>query len=130
MPVGWLLFVQKPVIGWKSTMQPKEQTTDYQNALWAAQWLTDTAKQKTPFPFFLACGIFRPHLPWTVPAEYYARDDLKNTKLPPINEDDYSDIKGGGPSEEYAYAKKHNLLEEVVWACLANIAYAGGAIPF
>ncbi|GAA4446754.1 sulfatase [Novipirellula rosea] len=123
-----LLFVQKPVIAWKSTLQPKEQTTDYQNAMWAAEWLTDSAEQKTPVPFFLACGIFRPHLPWTVPAEYYARIDLKNTKLPPINEDDFSDIKGGGPSEEYAYAKEHELREEVAWAYLANIAYADDCI--
>ncbi|MFD2257578.1 sulfatase [Luteolibacter algae] len=121
-------FVQKPRIAWKSTMQPKETTLDYQNALWAAQWLTDSAGQETPKPFFLACGIFRPHLPWTVPAEYYARFDLETTELPKIKEDDFSDIPGGGPSEEYEYAKKHNLLKELTWAYLANIAYADDCV--
>ncbi len=123
-----LLFVQKPRIAWKATQQPKELTTDYQNALWAAQWLTDSAEQKTPVPFFLACGIFRPHLPWTVPAEFYARFDLRQTRLPPIKDDDLADIRGAGPSKEYLYAKAHHLREEVVWAYLANIAYADDCV--
>jgi arylsulfatase A-like enzyme len=123
-----LPYVQKPQIAWKSTQQPKELTQDYQNAIWAARWLTDEAGQATPKPFFLACGIFRPHLPWTVPAEYYARFDLESIELPPINEDDYSDIGQRGPSEEYTAAKDQNLRKEVVWAYLANIAYADDCV--
>ncbi|MGJ8642130.1 MAG: sulfatase [Luteolibacter sp.] len=123
-----LAFRQKPQIAWKGTMQPKELTQDYQNAMWAAQWLTDSAKQKTPIPFFLACGIFRPHLPWTVPAEYYARFDLDSIELPPINDDDFSDLGKGGSTPEYADAIKRNLRKEVVWAYLANIAYADDCI--
>ncbi|VGO20502.1 sulfatase [Pontiella sulfatireligans] len=123
-----LSFVQKPRIAWKSTQQPKELTQDYQNAMWASKWLTDEAEQKTPKPFFLACGIFRPHLPWTVPAEYYARFDLDSIKLPPINEDDYSDIGKGGAMDEYKEAKEKGLREEIVWAYLANIAYADDCV--
>ncbi|MDF7824809.1 sulfatase [Pontiellaceae bacterium B12227] len=122
-----LTFTQKPRIAWKSTQQPKELTQDYQNAMWAAKWLTDEAEQATPKPFFLACGIFRPHLPWTVPAEYYARFDLDSIELPPINEDDFSDINGG-PAKEYLDAKEKGLLKEVVWAYLANIAYADDCV--
>ena len=122
-----LAYVQKPQIAWKGTMQPKELTTDYQNAMWAAQWLTDEAEQETPKPFFLSCGIFRPHLPWTVPNEYYARFDLDSIQLPPINEDDFSDIEGG-PAKEYTDAKERGLLKEVVWAYLANIAYADDCV--
>lgn len=122
-----LSFVQKPQIAWKSTMQPKELTQDYQNAMWAAQWLTDSADQETPKPFFLACGIFRPHLPWTVPAEYYARFDLDSIELPPINEEDFDDIKGG-PAKEYLEAKEKGLLKEAAWAYLANIAYADDCV--
>ncbi len=122
-----LSFVMKPRIEWKSTMQPKELTRDYQNALWAAQWLTDAAEKKIPTPFFLACGIFRPHLPWIVPAEYYARFDLDSIKLPPIKDDDFSDTKGG-PTSEYQEAKEKGLREEVVWAYLANIAYADDCV--
>lgn len=123
-----LVFVQKPLIEWKGTMEPKELTKDYQNALWAAKWLTDTAEQKTPKPFFLACGIFRPHLVWTVPNEYYTRFDLDSIELPPINENDYDDIESGGPSTEYTYAKEHGLRKEATWAYLANIAYADDCV--
>jgi arylsulfatase A-like enzyme len=123
-----LAFVQKPQIAWKSTMEPRETTQDYQNALWTAQWLTDTAKQETPVPFFLACGIFRPHLVWTVPAEYYARFDLESIELPPIKEDDFTDIKRGAPATEYLDAQKRGLRKEVVWAYLANIAYADDCV--
>lgn len=125
---GQLNFIQKPLIQWKSINKPKELTSDYQNAIWAGRWLTDEAEQATPKPFFLACGIFRPHLPWTVPAEYYARFDLETIELPPIKDDDYTDINGGGASEEYIYAKEHNLLKEVTWAYLANVAYADDCV--
>lgn len=115
-------------LSWKGTMEPKETTSDYQHALWAAQWLTDSAKEKTPTPFFLACGIFRPHLPWNVPAEYYTRFDLKKTQLPPIKEDDLDDIPGQSPSKEYTYAKENGLREEAAWAYLANCAYADDCV--
>lgn len=113
---------------WQATNEPKETTTDYQNALWAAQWLNQSAEQSTPTPFFLACGIFRPHLPWVVPAEYFARFDREAITLPPINEDDLSDTGAGRPSDEYLYAVKHGLREEAVWAYLASIAYADDCI--
>ncbi|VGO13325.1 Choline-sulfatase [Pontiella desulfatans] len=115
-------------IGWKGTMEPKETTADYQNALWAAQWLTDSAKQETPQPFFLACGIFRPHLPWNVPLEYYARFELDKTRLPPIKDDDLADIPGQSPSKEYTYALENGLREEAAWAYLANCAYADDCV--
>ena len=81
-------------LAWEGTMEPKELTSDYQNAIWASRWLVDAAEQKTPNPFFLACGVFRPHLPWKVPAEYYARFDLANIQLPPINDTALDDIEG------------------------------------
>lgn len=113
---------------WRSTMQPKELTKDYQNALWAAKWLTDSADQETPLPFFLACGIFRPHLSWVVPAEYFNRIDLDSIQLPPIKDDDLSDVSGWKPSKEYKHALKHDLRKEAVWAYLASIAYADDCI--
>lgn len=109
---------------WASTMEPKEMTTDYQNAMWAADWLLDEAEQKTPKPFFLACGIFRPHLPWVVPAEYYAKFDLATIQLPPIKGDDLADTGVSNPSKEYDFAVKHGLRKEAARAYLASINYA------
>lgn len=113
---------------WQSTMEPKEVTTDYQNAMWAAKWLTDTSEQETPKPFFLACGIFRPHLPWVVPAEYFARFDIDDIQLPPIKDEDLADTGVAKPSAEYKYAVKHDLRKEAARAYLASIAYADDCV--
>lgn len=121
-----LVFVQNPQIAWKSTLQSKEQSRDFQNATWTAQWLTDSAEQETPLPFFLACGIFRPHLPWTVPAEYYTRFDLEQTVVPDIGGESLNNRPNA--TTEYDDAIKRGLRKEVAWAYLANIAYADDCV--
>jgi len=68
------------------THTPVAQMHDYQNACFIAELLTKgTASLQTvdkqmaavtlpeDRPFFLACGLFAPHFPWCVPAEYFAR---------------------------------------------------------
>lgn len=40
---------------------------DWKLAGWAAEFLTKAHEQ----PFFLACGIVKPHTPWYVPQEYF-----------------------------------------------------------
>ena len=48
---------------WGPTDAKLEETQDFKTADWAAQQL----KKQHDKPFFLACGIFRPHLKWHVP---------------------------------------------------------------
>lgn len=43
-------------------------------------------------PFFIACGLTKPHLPWSVPKKYYDRFPLENIQLPPYKEDDLDDL--------------------------------------
>ena len=43
-------------------------------------------------PFFLAVGITKPHLPWSVPRKYYEMHPLEKIELPPYREDDLSDL--------------------------------------
>jgi len=120
----------KPSLSWEGTMEPKELTFDYQNAIWASRWLTNSAEQDTPRPFFLACGLFRPHLPWNVPAEHFARFDPDKIRLPPIKEDDLDDIEGmhGGGAKEFRDLVARGLHREAVWAYLANVAYADDCV--
>jgi arylsulfatase A-like enzyme len=43
-------------------------------------------------PFFLACGIYRPHVPWYVPQKYYDMFPLESVKLPKVLESDLDDV--------------------------------------
>src|SRR3954468_14217115 len=52
---------------WGPFPESREQMADWRLAGWAAQFLTKPQSK----PFFLACGIVKPHTPWYVPKEYF-----------------------------------------------------------
>ena len=49
-------------------------------------------KKKHEKPFFLACGLHKPHLPWNVPQKYYDMFPLDKIQLPPHIANDLDDI--------------------------------------
>ena len=81
-------------------------------------------------PFFLACGIFRPHLPWYVPAKYFDMYPLDEIKLPVVPKDDLNDVPSPGRElsakrrKEFLNIKQHGKWKEAVQAYLASISYA------
>lgn len=109
-----------------------EETTDFQTAQWAASQL-GTKHEK---PFFLACGIFRPHLPWFLPEKYFEKFPLDDIIVPQVDENDLDDIPSigkqmsGGLDDEkdYIRIKKYNKQKEAVQAYLASINYADECI--
>lgn len=52
---------------WGAFPGSKEEMDDWKLAGWAAEFLTKPQSE----PFFLACGIVKPHTPWYVPQEYF-----------------------------------------------------------
>lgn len=111
---------------WGPTDARFEETTDYLNAKWAAeQFGKDFDK-----PFFIACGIFRPHLVWHVPQQFFDKFPEKEMKLPSINENDYDDIpkSAPGPSRDYYTVKKYGKEREAIQAYLACINYADACV--
>ena len=52
---------------WGAFPGGKEELDDWKLAGWAAEFLTKPQSE----PFFLACGIVKPHTPWYVPQEYF-----------------------------------------------------------
>ena len=44
-------------------------------------------------PFFIACGLHKPHLPFAVPRKYYDMFPLETIELPPYREDELAAIK-------------------------------------
>ena len=47
-------------------------------------------------PFFLACGLYKPHLPFVAPRKYYEAFPLDSIQLPPHRKDDLDDIPPAG----------------------------------
>lgn len=111
---------------WGPTDGVFEETPDYLNARWAA----DQLQKDFDKPFFLACGIYRPHLRWHVPQEFFDKFKEEEMILPEINEQDHDDIPGSaaGPSKNYYAAKKYKKQQASVQAYLACINYADSCV--
>ncbi|EWH09798.1 arylsulfatase A family protein [Catenovulum agarivorans DS-2] len=73
---------------WGASSETTEESGDYQTA----QYCNDYVKQQHDKPFFLACGIFRPHSPQVVPQKYLDMYPIESVKLPPKPYADMLDI--------------------------------------
>jgi arylsulfatase A-like enzyme len=98
---------------------------DYLVAKWISQELTQHREQ----PFFLACGIYRPHEPWFVPAKYFEPFPLESIQLPPgYREDDLADLsaegKRRGPNRYFAHIQKEGQWKRGIQGYLASIHFA------
>ena len=94
-----------------------------------ADWVSGKLMAKHEKPFFLACGIYRPHEPWFVPKKYFDLYPLETVQLPPgYKVDDLSDLpdagKRAGPNRYFDHIRKHGQWKQAVQAYLASIAYA------
>ncbi len=90
-------------------------------------------KQPHQKPFFLACGIFRPHMPWQVPRKYYDRYPVDKVTLPKTIKGDLDDVPSAGvkmarPSGDHANVLKTDNWRYAVQAYLASIAFADAQI--
>lgn len=66
--------------------------TDYHTVTWTIEQLG----KKHDRPFFLACGLHKPHMPWNVPRKYYDMFPLDKIILPKVLETDLDDIPAAG----------------------------------
>lgn len=100
-------------------------TTDY-----AVQFL----KLHQNKPFFLACGFFRPHLPWYVPQRYFDLYSLDDIVLPRVRADDLNDLPAEGLKfakagrTDFETIKNTNQWKHAVRAYLASISCADARI--
>jgi len=68
------------------------QMGDGQMVQWAEKFLAQPPKQ----PFFLAAGIYRPHLPWYVSRQYFDMYPPDRVAQPPVKADDLNDVPEAG----------------------------------
>ena len=86
------------------------------------------AKEQTQ-PFFLACGIYRPHEPWYNPKRYFDLFPLETVQLPlGYHPGDLEDLppsgKRRGPNRYFDHIRRNGQWREAVRAYLASIAFA------
>lgn len=86
-------------------------------------------KEHSDKPFFLACGIFRPHMPWSVPKKYFDMHPLEGIELPPYREEDLDDIPKLGvqtakPNGDHKSIRDANAWKQAIQAYLAAVTYA------
>ncbi len=106
---------------WAGVDIPIEETKDYLNAKWAA----DLLFQEHDKPFFIGLGIYRPHLKWRVPKEFFDLFVPDSLEMPKILQTDLEDVGNyKEATSEYKTIKKYGKEREAVRAYLANIAYA------
>lgn len=101
-----------------------ENMSDMQVAAWAESFLMREHEE----PFFLAAGIFLPHLPWFAPQKYFDAHPLDEVIMPPDYEGDLDDIPARGlmllGRDNWSSAiREHGLEREAVQAYLACIQF-------
>lgn len=101
-----------------------EEMPDYQVASYGIEQL----QKQHDKPFFLAIGFVKPHMPFSVPKEWYDRFPLESIELPPYRADDLDDVPPPGvhmanPNGDHAAILKSGRWKEAVQAYLATIAF-------
>lgn len=98
------------------------------------QWAMDFVKKKQTKPFFLAVGIFRPHLPFYAPRSYFEQIRLEDVRVPAGPDNDLEDIPRVGLEMRnwklryYKTVTRLNRLDEVVQGYLASCSFADGLV--
>lgn len=114
---------------WGPLEAADSEMSDFQVAEWVAGKLRDPREA----PFFLACGIFRPHLPWHVPDRYFRRFPEPLIQLPTVFSNDLSDVPAAGvrmarPERDHASVVEHGQWRHAVQAYLASITFADAMV--
>jgi len=78
-------------------------------------------------PFFLACGLYKPHLPFVVPRKYYEPFQFESIKRPVLKEGDIDDLPPAARKflspREHAKMLVNNQWERAIQSYLASILY-------
>lgn len=98
-----------------------------------ADWVIKQLQGEHEKPFFLAAGIYRPHLPWFVPQKYFDSNPLEEVQLPPYLKNDLDDISSSGvamakPMGDHKNIIKYNQWKKAIQGYLASIEFADAQV--
>jgi len=97
-------------------------------------WALDFLKEPHEKPFFLAAGIYRPHLAWYAPLRYFDLYPIDEIALPALNENDLDDVPPVGLAmakarrADFELVKKTGKYRQAVQAYLASISFADALV--
>jgi arylsulfatase A-like enzyme len=94
-----------------------------------AKWIGEQLQRQHEKPFFLACGIYRPHEPWFVPQKYFEPFPLESIQPGPgVKEGDLDDVPPAGQriarNRYFAHIQEHKQWKQGIQAYLASIYFA------
>jgi arylsulfatase A-like enzyme len=107
-----------------------------------AAWAVEQLGKSYDRPFFLACGFYKPHLPWYVPRKYFDMHPLDKIVLPKINDRDLDDVPPMGRKfaidgvgytavpngGDHANLVKYGQWEKAVQGYLATCSFADAQV--
>jgi len=98
------------------------------------EWAVRLLAQPPTEPFFLVAGIYRPHLPFYAPREYFEMYPPDRIALPPTKADDLDDLPAAGRKMaasrrgDYELVMKSGKYREFLQAYLANISFGDSLV--
>jgi len=113
---------------------PIHLTEEEMNDTLMADYAIKQLQKKHDRPFFLACGLFNPHMPWYVPKKYFDMFPLEEVTIPELKENDLDDVPvlgrllTAGKSKFVDAVLEHGLHKQAVQGYLATTAYADAQI--
>ena len=100
-----------------------DEMADAQVVAWASEQLS----KKHDKPLFLACGIYRPHIPWYTPKKYYDLHPLNEIELPEVCADDLDDVPLPGKAklktEWHRWILEHDQWKSFVRGYEASVSF-------
>jgi arylsulfatase A-like enzyme len=106
-----------------------EEMPDYEVVSYGLEKLKEPGDK----PFFLAVGLVKPHLPFSVPKKWFDMFPLESIQLPPHRDDDLDDVPPAGvkmarPQRDHAQILESGRWKEAVQAYLATIAFCDSQV--
>jgi arylsulfatase A-like enzyme len=112
---------------------PVDAADDEMHDYHTVSYCLEQLQRKHDKPFFLACGLHKPHMAWNVPRKYYDMFPLDSIELPKVLESDLDDVPPAGikmarPDGDHAEMLKSGRWKEAVRGYLAAGAFCDAMI--
>jgi arylsulfatase A-like enzyme len=112
---------------WGAFPATRDEMGDWRLAVWAAEFLSKPQEK----PFFLACGIVKPHTPWYVPKEYFDLFPPDKITIADLAADENAGLPDGVRVKAKQIKQEAELVarrKEVIAAYLAASRYADDCV--